>query len=182
MSGIIRASSTNDGEPERPSNIVTCEAINYQTVTSHGNAAVSDGTVKTTILYNPGFSLLTPVAYYTNKKGVVHIPVAAPVALAIDPASLQDIVVKFTSTNSATIENLYLYYDNNLVASANPNKSSTFLVSFTKRESTVAAYSAGYPQGICLTLNINFPELTSSIKLESVKISYLYDQGNKIPC
>ncbi|KAI1161488.1 hypothetical protein F5B18DRAFT_628277 [Nemania serpens] len=174
--GIVYASSTSGGLPETTYNSTTCAVVEYQTVTSHGNAAVSDADKPTVIQCKPGYSVLSPVNYKSgNKPGVVHVPIAAPIAMVQNPAKLKDIVVKFTSANKATIDNIYLYYDTASVASANTSKSSTFFVSFSDKESTAAAYSAEDPKGICLTLDINFPSKDASISLTSVELVYLYN-------
>ncbi|KAJ8131020.1 hypothetical protein O1611_g2605 [Lasiodiplodia mahajangana] len=175
MSGIVRASSTGDGLPEIKTDLNTCTTVECQTVTSHGNAALSDAALPTVIKCNQGYSLLGPSSYTSgNKEGVVHIPIAAPIAMVINPALLQNIVVKFSSTKRASIENVWLYYDTAKVASANPGKSSTFYVSFSGSESAAAAYSYADPKGICLTLDINFPDKDASISLSSVELIYLY--------
>jgi hypothetical protein len=172
---MSRASSTNDGTPETTYDLTTVAVVEYQTVTSHGNATVSDAGTPTVVQYNQGYSLLSPSQYSSgDKPGVVHIPIAAPIATVVNPALLQNIVVKFTGTKRATIDNVYLYYDTAKVASANPGKSNTFFVSFSKSESRAAAYNSGDPKGICLTLDMNFPARDASISLTSVELVYLY--------
>lgn len=176
---MATASSTGDGSDVTTWNSTTCSTVEYQTITSHGNAAVTDAVTPTVVQHNRGYTYLTPYGYTTgSKEGIVHIPVAAPIAMTIDPALLQNIIVKFTSAKQATVENVYLYYDTDVVAQANPRKSGTFYVTYTGKECSKAGYAAGTPKGISLTLDLNFPSADATISLQSVELVYLYRKAS----
>jgi hypothetical protein len=152
--------------------------VEYQTVTAHGNATVSDDAQPTVIKYGQGYVTLGPWGYTTGTKtGLVHIPIAAPIAMSIKTALLQNIVVKFSSTD-ATIHKVYLNYDKDQVASSDVDKSDSFYVVYSGTECSNAGYSADNPRGISLTFEIHFTSSTANIQLEAVQIVYLYKSAS----
>ncbi|KAH8808514.1 hypothetical protein F5884DRAFT_373904 [Xylogone sp. PMI_703] len=165
---IIRAATTNEGNDPTYTSTTQSNVIDYQPVTSHGNAAVSDGDTKTTVAYYPGYSLLTPGSS-TAKSGIVHLPIPNPPQLSTQ-LILQDILVNFETKGDAQISSVTLYYDGNKVVNNNPAESDTFYIAYTAQESINYAYVE--PKGISVALTLSFPANTASVKLYSVTLIY----------
>jgi len=147
--------------------------IDLQCVTSHGNEAVPDASVKTTVNHSPGVAFLTPFNYDTNdkstQKGLVHVPIHNPPAMT-KAAYLQQISLKFDSVDGATVDSVILYYDSQDVFTADTKNKKTFYVSLNADESKSCAYAP--PPGICVSLSLGFPNSGSCIKLWSVTLVY----------
>ncbi|KAI1200331.1 hypothetical protein F5X97DRAFT_340924 [Nemania serpens] len=178
--------TSENGEPRVMWDEKTRAVVEYQTVTSHGNAAVSDARSPTVIQHTACGAVLKRPDDKPG-KGVVHVPISAPVSMIPPSALLQNIVVTFTSEKSAAVEAVTLFYDSCSVAGVNfesknavshsPDfaQTKTFFIDFSKSEREAAAYWADKPKGICLTLSINFPDKDACIGLSAVKLVYLYD-------
>ena len=166
--------STQHGGPVSPPTTTTqAYLIEYQTVTSHGNEAVSDGAIKTTVAHSPGVAILTPSNWDTNtsssKKGRVHVPIHNPPGIT-KAWYLEDISVNFESVNDASVVTVTLFYDGKQVFANNSNTDSAFNVAFTADEAKKYEYPR--PTGIAVALDLKFPEADSAIKLYSITLLY----------
>ncbi|KAI0435518.1 hypothetical protein F4803DRAFT_557917 [Xylaria telfairii] len=107
-------SLTSDGASLTVSSSTQAYTTDYQCVTAHGNAVVSDGVSQTTISHGSGKAILTPLKYDVNdaksKKGMVHISVHNPPAMT-NKAYLQNLLIRFDNESDATIESAAIYYD-----------------------------------------------------------------------
>lgn len=156
-----------------PTTAAQAYLLEYQTVTSHGNEAVSDGIIETNVNHSAGVAILSPPNWDTNdsstKKGRVHVPIHNPPGIT-KGWNLQDISVNFSGENDASVATIKLFYDGNESVSVNTNTNSTFHIEFTQDESGKYAYFR--PTGISLTLDLRFPEKDSIIKLYSITLLY----------
>jgi len=173
MSHGLKPSVQHGGGVVPPTTTAQAYLIEYQTVTSHGNEAVSDGTIKTNINHSTGVAILSPPNWDTNdsstQKGRVHVPIHNPPGIT-KGWNLQDISVNFEGENDASVSTIKLLYDGQVAVSINTNTDSTFNIVFTQDEGEKYAYFR--PTGISLTLDLKFPEKDSDIKLYSVTLLY----------
>ncbi|KYK56241.1 hypothetical protein DCS_08211 [Drechmeria coniospora] len=165
---IPQPSTTRDGNDYTKASTQTVSLIDYQCVTSHGNAVVSDGTVQTAVTYSPGKAVLKP--YGSNRHGLVHIPIHNPPEVLNKTMSLQNIAVSFDTAFGGTVETVTLFYDSTIVVGVNTEKKGQFHIDFTPKEAAKFAYPV--TTGICITLDLKFPEYKSLVNLFSVTLVY----------
>jgi hypothetical protein len=169
----MQASTTHDGDGVDINTNIQAYLTQFQCVTSHGNETVSDAKIPTHVAYLPGMAVLAPANYNPSdsrtKRGMVHVPIHNPPTLTKTPI-LEDIIVRFDSSGDATIDSVAVYYDTTSVFKVGVKKSGTFYVKLSNAEASSAAYVK--PIGICVTLDLRFPEADSSIDLYSVTLVY----------
>ncbi|OJJ43622.1 hypothetical protein ASPZODRAFT_136073 [Penicilliopsis zonata CBS 506.65] len=170
---MSRASTIGGGDGVIVTSTTEAYIIEYQPVTAHGNAAVSDANSKTAVSYLPGQAVLKPAAFDQNvastKQGVVHVPIPNPPSLT-KSATLQNILLDLNSANDARVNAVSLYYDKHLVVKTDTSNTSTFHIDFITAEA--ASYAYRPPTGICVSLDLRFPNSDSSIDLYSVSLIY----------
>lgn len=156
-----------------PTTTTQAYLIEYQTVTSHGHEAVSDGVIKTNVAHSPGVAILTPPNWDPNnsnsKKGRVHVPIHNPPGIT-KGWYLEDISVNFEGVHDASVATVSLFYDAKQEVAINSNTDSAFHVAFTANEARKLAYVR--PTGIAIALDLRFPEADSAIKLYSITLLY----------
>lgn len=159
------------GGPVSPPKTTTqAYLIQYQTVTSHGHEAVSDGVIKTNVAHSPGVAILTPHNWDpSSRKGRVHIPIHNPPGIT-KAWYLEDISVNFESVNDASVVTVTLFYDGKQVVAINSNTERVFHIAFSADEAR--KYEYVIPTGIALALDLSFPEAHSAIRLYSITLLY----------
>lgn len=169
----ITKSTIHDGPGVTTTSSTEAYPIDIQCAISHGNATVSDTASITAIGYSSGKATLTPFAYQPHdpgsQKGTVHVPIHNPLAIT-KSLTLQSILVNFDVVDDASVDSVTLYYDSKNVVTTSTTKKATFYIDFTSSEASSYAYSA--PAGICVTLNLRFPNADSCINLYSVTLVY----------
>lgn len=170
MSGphTSQLASRHSGGVPVPTNGEQVPLVEFQTVTSHGHEAVSDGTIKTSVEYSAGVATLAPTTT-ADQKGLVYVPIHNPPSI-IGGWALQDISVNFDSEKDATVNTVNIYYDGGEIVSLDSTSRKAFYYVFSKQEASSYAYPA--PKGITVGLGLVFPVKDSKINLYSVTLLY----------
>ena len=169
MAANIPASTTSDGRDINVTSDLAVSLVEYQCLASHGTVAVSDASQPTAVSYWPGKAVLkAPGASVT--KGRVHIPVHDTPEILGKTYALENILVYFDVESDAVIDVVTLYYDAAKIVSTNVNKKNTFHIDFSAGEAKKYAYVV--TSGICVMLDVVFPNAKSSVDLYSVTLVY----------
>jgi len=129
-----------------------------QSVTSHGNEAVSDAKERIVVEHSPGRVVLKP--YGNKKSGMVHVPIHHPANLLNGTWYLHNIAIRSQNQN-ATVSVVTLYYDEKRVVSTNNQQDDDFYITFNEKQATDYQYIP--PKGICVTLKVSFEEDDGSV-------------------
>lgn len=175
MSGLegtsIEAATKRSGDLNVPPTTVQAYLVVDQTLTSHGNEAVSDGTIITNVAHSPGEAILTANHWNVNDsdswKGRVHVPIHNPPNVT-QRWYLRDISVNLEGVNNGSVEFVTVYYDQIPIKTEEPNAKRAFNYWYDDHE--LEAYPP--PKGIAVDLVLRFPERNSSVKLYSIALLY----------
>ena len=151
-----------------PTSTVHAYLIDYQTLTSHGNEAVSDATIITNVAHSPGVAILSATNWRTterlSRKGRVHVPIHNPPNIN-GKWRLSNISVNSEGENGGSVDTVLVYYDQTLTMGVEPRATRAF-------NFPVDGDIYPPPKGIVVEVNVNFEGSESTVKLYSVTLLY----------